>query len=106
MKKIRVLVTTLVISLCIILFAPVIKAAQTVFISGVDCGVCVVPDVYLWSKPGGGWGATPVTTVNGCSGIPVRVKETRYVNGVLWYHVETFGVNAGKSGWVIDSFIK
>jgi len=76
--------------------------AYTVFISGVESGVCVVPNVNLWNKPYG----HVTSSINGCSGMPVKVIETKHSNGRTWYHVKTFGTNAGKSGWVLDTFVK
>lgn len=79
---------------------------QIVFTSGVENGICLVPNINLWNKPGGVYvGARVIASVNGCTGIPVKIVEKRYIEPRLWYYVKTFGANSGQSGWVTDSFI-
>lgn len=80
---------------------------QIMFISGIKSGVCLIPNVNLWNKPGGILaGAKVMSTIKGRDGLSVKVIEIRLVGPRVWYHVKTFGINDGKSGWLIDSLIK
>jgi hypothetical protein len=80
---------------------------QIVFINGVENGICLVPNVNLWNKPGRTLAGTRViSTVKGCVGLPVKIIEVKLVKSRMWYHVKTFGANTGKSGWLLDSLIR
>lgn len=101
----------IILILGVILFIPLTaisgQLSQVVFISGVENGRCLVPNINLWNKPGGLYtGARVIEVIKGCVGLPVKIIETRYIGSRLWYHVKTFGTNAGKFGWLTDSFIK
>jgi hypothetical protein len=70
-------------------------------INGMSFGVLRVPEVAVWSCPGGQQG--------GCSlvgqlkhGTPVLRYESEEARGLKWYRVSADGVE----GWVIADFVK
>jgi len=68
-----------------------------VYMGGLDNGECLVPRINLWDSP---QRTRVVDVVPGCVGLPVQVIDTRTVNDLMFYHVRTYGANAGKQGWV------
>jgi len=79
---------------------------EVVYIGGIEDGECLVPQVNLWNKPGGlSEGATVTNSVEGCVGLPVQVVETQNLPPRIWYHVQTYGANKGKSGWVSETLV-
>jgi len=70
-------------------------------INGMSFGVLRVPEVAVWSCPGGQQG--------GCSlvgqikhGTPVLRYESEKARGLKWYRVSADGIE----GWVIADFVK
>jgi hypothetical protein len=82
------------------------SVGQKVFVSGVENGELVVPNPNLWKQPGSldvqGQGIS--TSVK--SGTPVKIISSTFASGRWFFHIETFGANKAKSGWISESLLK
>ena len=75
--------------------------AKKMVINGMSFGVLRVPEVAVWSCPGGGQG--------GCllvgkikHGTEVMRYESEEARGLKWYRVTADGIE----GWVLSTFVK
>lgn len=77
------------------------KPPRKMILSGISSGVLRVPEIAIWSCPGGQMG--------GCDlvgkikhGTEVMRYESQKARGLKWYRIE----GDGMEGWVLDRFLK
>jgi len=90
-----------------------VKPGELFHITGCENGELMVPEVNIWSVPGGlTAGATVVGRLSGdgrkdqglgCQGSVVRAIETKNVEGRIFIKIKT--IVGSNTGWVTDSFI-
>ncbi len=82
------------------------NVGQKVVVSGVENGVLEVPRPNLWQQPGGGGVSGQKVRTQVKSGTSVKITGSRYVSPRWFFHIETYGANKGKNGWISELFIK
>lgn len=79
-------------------------------VTGVIEDICMLPQLPLWDKAGGGQaGGSIAIAVEGCPGTSMYVTEVQDYGNTTWYHVQKYEERGGLQmywdGWVTGKVI-